>query len=195
MRISAALGLAPEFFIAADGGASFSELALKDSVGMLESTRQRCSEAGRKHVSACNWGERDLLRPSWPQPLRGRRCASSKIAPGDFVEPTCLCSRARIPALLRDELRSLTREILDINWRRERDSNPRRAFDPYTLSRGAPSTTRPSLRFSRKPSCFQLLESARGRPGRHERAAMILKHPPKGKRAASPKVPRPRPRH
>src|SRR5690606_21670470 len=32
------------------------------------------------------------------------------------------------------------------NWRRERDSNPRRAFGPYTLSRGAPSTTRPSLR-------------------------------------------------
>ena len=31
-------------------------------------------------------------------------------------------------------------------WRRERDSNPRRAYDPYTLSRGAPSTTRPSLR-------------------------------------------------
>jgi hypothetical protein len=31
-------------------------------------------------------------------------------------------------------------------WRRERDSNPRRAFDPYTLSRGAPSTARPSLR-------------------------------------------------
>jgi hypothetical protein len=35
-----------------------------------------------------------------------------------------------------------------INWRRERDSNPRWAFDPYTLSRGAPSTTRPSLRRS-----------------------------------------------
>src|SRR5690606_14938204 len=31
-------------------------------------------------------------------------------------------------------------------WRRERDSNPRWAFGPYTLSRGAPSTTRPSLR-------------------------------------------------
>ena len=31
-------------------------------------------------------------------------------------------------------------------WRTERDSNPRRAFDPYTLSRGAPSTTRPSVR-------------------------------------------------
>ena len=30
-------------------------------------------------------------------------------------------------------------------WRRERDSNPRYAFGIYTLSRGAPSTTRPSL--------------------------------------------------
>src|SRR6516225_3036629 len=28
-----------------------------------------------------------LLRPCWPQALRVRRCASSKIAPGDFVEP------------------------------------------------------------------------------------------------------------
>ena len=34
-------------------------------------------------------------------------------------------------------------------WRRERDSNPRWAFDPYTLSRGAPSTSRPSLRCQR----------------------------------------------
>ncbi len=30
-------------------------------------------------------------------------------------------------------------------WRRGRDSNPRWAFDPYALSRGAPSTTRPPL--------------------------------------------------
>ena len=34
-----------------------------------------------------------------------------------------------------------------IMWRRERDSNPRRAFNPYSLSRGALSTTQPSLRF------------------------------------------------
>ena len=34
----------------------------------------------------------------------------------------------------------------DWGWRRVRDSNPRWAFDPYTLSRGAPSTTRPTLR-------------------------------------------------
>ena len=32
-------------------------------------------------------------------------------------------------------------------WRRGRDSNPRRAFNPYSLSRGALSTTQPSLRF------------------------------------------------
>ncbi len=32
------------------------------------------------------------------------------------------------------------------DWRRGRDSNPRWAFDPYALSRGAPSTTRPPLR-------------------------------------------------
>ena len=31
-------------------------------------------------------------------------------------------------------------------WRRERDSNPRWAFNPYSLSRGAPSATRPPLR-------------------------------------------------
>src|ERR1700740_204639 len=56
-------------------------------------------------------------------------------------------------------------------WRRERDSNPRRAFDPYTLSRGAPSTTRPSLR-GRKT----LLPPA-GRPARtaarHDTQALI----------------------
>ncbi len=34
-------------------------------------------------------------------------------------------------------------------WRRERDSNPRWAFDPYSLSRGAPSASRPPLRIGR----------------------------------------------
>ncbi len=32
-----------------------------------------------------------------------------------------------------------------VDWRRGRDSNPRWTFDPYSLSRGAPSTTRPPL--------------------------------------------------
>jgi hypothetical protein len=50
-------------------------------------------------------------------------------------------------------------------WRRERDSNPRRAFDPYTLSRGAPSTTRPSLRCEGK--CFSLWRGCRAVGGHH----------------------------
>ena len=50
-------------------------------------------------------------------------------------------------------------------WRRERDSNPRRAFDPYALSRGAPSTTRPSLRLT-QTLFFQWLASAGAGRGR-----------------------------
>src|ERR1700722_3781467 len=41
---------------------------------------------------------------------------------------------------------------LPIVWRRGRDSNPRWAFDPYALSRGAPSTTRPPLRLGQAHS-------------------------------------------
>jgi hypothetical protein len=49
------------------------------------------------------------------------------------------------------------------DWRRERDSNPRWAFDPYALSRGAPSTTRPSLRGSslRSPEGPQMILAGR----------------------------------
>ena len=35
-------------------------------------------------------------------------------------------------------------------WRRERDSNPRRASNPYSLSRGALSTAQPSLLLTRR---------------------------------------------
>src|SRR5947207_4662518 len=51
-------------------------------------------------------------------------------------------------------------------WRRERDSNPRRAFDPYTLSRGAPSTTRPSLRALGMLLCQSAAPAAVRRPRR-----------------------------
>jgi hypothetical protein len=61
----------------------------------------------------------------------------------------------------RDTLTS--RETL--NWRRERDSNPRWAFDPYTLSRGAPSTTRPSLRRSIHPPGSQKVGELRASRG------------------------------
>src|ERR1017187_1412680 len=55
----------------------------------------------------------------------------------------------------RDDLKRSERGY----WRRERDSNPRRAFDPYALSRGAPSTARPSLR-SLKVFVLQLVGSS-----------------------------------
>src|SRR5882672_675550 len=55
------------------------------------------------------------------------------------------------------------------NWRRERDSNPRWAFDPYALSRGAPSTTRPSLRNAIFPVWPR--KRARNRAARQRRAA------------------------
>jgi hypothetical protein len=37
-------------------------------------------------------------------------------------------------------------------WRRGWDSNPRRAINPYSLSRGAPSAARPPLRRAGRPS-------------------------------------------
>src|SRR5262249_49178360 len=67
-------------------------------------------------------------------------------------------------------------------WRRVRDSNPRRAFGPYTLSRGAPSTTRPTLRvvrFTWRVSGLQKYEAAGAR-----RAAMIRRQLPKVKERA-----------
>ena len=85
-------------------------------------------------------GERAIARPlrglvprrrSGSQSLRS--CARLRCAKPS--NPLNYLSRVRIP-----------RRISRKNWRRERDSNPRWAFDPYTLSRGAPSTTRPSLR-------------------------------------------------
>jgi hypothetical protein len=82
-------------------------------------------------------------------------------APGEIRTPDLMVrSHALYPTELRAQF--LTSSKLDAGlrpaaslalnvqptrmWRRERDSNPRWAFDPYTLSRGAPSTTRPSLR-------------------------------------------------
>ena len=56
--------------------------------------------------------------------------------------------------------------LSDCIWRRERDSNPRRAFDPYTLSRGAPSTTRPSLRSGENCRVIRCLRARASAPRR-----------------------------
>jgi hypothetical protein len=67
-------------------------------------------------------------------------------APGEIRTPDLMVrSHALYPTELRAHI-NLQTKLFKQNWRRERDSNPRWAFDPYTLSRGAPSTTRPSLR-------------------------------------------------
>src|SRR6266403_4972626 len=86
-----------------------------------------------------------LTRAFGPRPS-GDACASSKIAFGDFVEPPFPYLGFESP--LRRCQRQLIQpdENLASDWRRGRDSNPRWAFDPYALSRGAPSTTRPPLR-------------------------------------------------
>src|SRR5262249_44980539 len=62
--------------------------------------------------------------------------------------PSDLCKHALgyLPGGSGHGISSIQRDEQRRGWRRERDSNPRRAFDPYALSRGAPSTTRPSLR-------------------------------------------------
>ncbi len=65
-----------------------------------------------------------------------------KIAPSDFVEP----EGSHLPPYSQLEKCSL-RELFS-NWRRGRDSNPRWRFKPpYSLSRGAPSASRPPLRY------------------------------------------------
>ena len=66
-------------------------------------------------------------------------------------------------------------------WRRERDSNPRWAFDPYSLSRGAPSATRPPLRFFKSALRCSLIRFAppgarySGLPALHPCGAVLLR--------------------
>ena len=78
------------------------------------------------------------LRPS---PLRGALRASA-------IAPLALLASNRIlhPMLTRPEKEEGPDGPLFFFWRRERDSNPRYAINVYSLSRGALSTTQPSLR-------------------------------------------------
>ena len=60
---------------------------------------------------------------------------------------------ARIPAVFPQIFRFL--RYLQTSWRSGRDSNPRYAFDVYSLSRRAPSTTRPPLRMHWKAAPYR----------------------------------------
>ena len=70
------------------------------------------------------------------QPRLGTKCALTLIWPNP-----------RLSSFLNTPIKNAsTREAFLIRWRRRRDSNPRYAINVYSLSRGAPSATRPLLR-------------------------------------------------
>ncbi len=89
-------------------------------------------------------GEGGITRRSAPRPSRRRRFAAASLAglAGSGSNPRSWWLRTR-------QSRSFHRYPFGASlerWRRGRDSNPRRAFNPYSLSRGALSTTQPPLR-------------------------------------------------
>jgi integrase len=132
------------------------------------------SDVGR--IRATLYSEDPLRR----QPrIAGQRKPSHSIArPFEMEFPPGRFATEFATERSQSVAKSLNRNEED--WRRERDSNPRRAFDPYALSRGAPSTTRPSLRSLKILFCFSWLgRRIHGRPACG--AAMILKAPARGK--------------
>jgi hypothetical protein len=92
-----------------------------------------CSRLRRSSLASAR--DRRRLKLRRPAPPLGRR----------LVEPWG-SNPARVSTKIKtsEEDEAPSSEVF--TWRRGRDSNPRRAFDPYALSRGAPSTTRPPLR-------------------------------------------------
>ena len=61
----------------------------------------------------------------------------ASLARRGFAEPVAFHKRARLSLLPSTRKRTLWGPFL---WRRRRDSNPRDAFDAYTISSRAPST-------------------------------------------------------
>ena len=106
--------------------AAWTDGASEADIGTIE--RAMDLDRGRRPVRKLRDATGVLTVGSTAEPLAPRAPFANGIA-GSAHRPRAKCSKR-----------------LGFIWRRERDSNPRRAFDPYTLSRGAPSTTRPSLR-------------------------------------------------
>ncbi len=78
----------------------------------------------------------------------GRPCELAALVKNrsyDFFEPWCYARGSQPLSFPSNKKGPAFGGAFSI-WRRERDSNPRWAFDPYSLSRGAPSATRPPLR-------------------------------------------------
>ena len=77
-------------------------------------------------------------------PLRGPSKSGELSLPGEMQRPHGETAANTMRAINQDWFSG--GRSTRARWRRGRDSNPRYAFDVYSLSRGAPSTTRPPLR-------------------------------------------------
>jgi hypothetical protein len=116
----------------------------------FESAHASPTRAGTSLNTRSVAGERGIVR-CWGQHLTPRfargRTSCVQICSANLSNPACFIFEGSNPrSRTANWQRPATSRTRGKFWRRERDSNPRRAFDPYTLSRGAPSTTRPSLR-------------------------------------------------
>ena len=85
-------------------------------------------------------------RPPGHRPLEAARRARMEPGGAAGLAP-CIQENAFAGAARQGSPEAQSNELGDfVEWRRGWDSNPRYAFDVYSLSRGAPSTTRPPLR-------------------------------------------------
>src|SRR5882757_8853557 len=123
---------------------SFAEGLIQEEVGPLW-------EPWMRHVDEVLTDSHPECRAVWQ---REGLLGAARLAPSG--PPSALS-----PLCCPEHLRAQADVIFRIDWRRERDSNPRRAFDPYTLSRGAPSTTRPPLRLGFKGPLINDLQAGR----------------------------------
>ena len=107
--------------------------------------RQSPKRDGRQNGRGCSCGQ-----SAWP--------GAERLGPSPGLSasstPQSLRAAGSVTTIRRSSLFVLWYELgyntnnslfLLVYWRRGRDSNPRWAFDPYSLSRGAPSAARPPL--------------------------------------------------
>ena len=99
----------------------------------------------------------DFVAPSlYQDPQCGRfRCYRERLAEFQSISGTFMFSGEfdlrrfnanTLPICLISRIPTLRKPELQTHWRREWDSNPRYPCEVYTLSKRAPSATRPSLR-------------------------------------------------
>ena len=86
----------------------------------------------------------------WPTRMEHKMSETLLALVAGGVQSSFPYSNAKVPWSNENNFLRNFRELpvfrtIGEEWRRGRDSNPRDAFGAYSLSRGAPSTTRPPL--------------------------------------------------